>query len=42
MDRQAHWDNIYTTRDPQAVSWYRPHLDVSLTLLGDQIGRAHV
>lgn len=35
MDRQAHWDNIYTARDTQAVSWYRPHLDVSLTLLGD-------
>lgn len=30
---QAHWEEIYRTRSTQAVSWYRPHLDVSLALL---------
>ena len=33
MSHQAHWDNIYTTKDAQSVSWYRPHLDQSLALL---------
>lgn len=33
MGHQAHWDNIYTTKDAQSVSWYRPHLDQSLALL---------
>lgn len=32
MDR-AHWDQIYTTRGPDQVSWYRPHLDTSLALI---------
>ena len=30
---QAHWDEVYRTRSTQAVSWYRPHLEVSLALL---------
>jgi SAM-dependent methyltransferase len=30
---RAHWDAVYRSRAPQAVSWYRPHLDVSLELL---------
>lgn len=29
----AHWESIYATRPAQGVSWYRPHLDVSLALL---------
>lgn len=32
MDR-SHWDQIYTTRGPDQVSWYRPHLDTSLALV---------
>lgn len=32
-DRQAHWQRVYETRDPEAVSWFRPRLDVSLELL---------
>lgn len=27
---KKHWDNVYTTRAPEAVSWYAPHLSVSL------------
>jgi len=34
MDAQAHWEKIYTEKAPNAVSWYRPHLERSLTLIG--------
>lgn len=30
MDLQAHWQGVYTTKAPDAVSWYRPHLERSL------------
>ena len=33
MDAQAHWEKIYTEKAPNAVSWYRPHLEKSLTLI---------
>jgi len=33
MDPKAHWDNVYRTRKPGEVSWYRPHLEVSLELI---------
>lgn len=33
MDRQSHWQGIYTTRSIDQVSWYRPHLDSSLALI---------
>lgn len=33
VDRRGHWDRVYATRPADAVSWYRPHLDVSLELL---------
>jgi len=39
IDRQAHWQRVYETRDPEAVSWFRPQLDVSLELL-EQAGLA--
>lgn len=32
-DRRAHWRNVYQTRSVDSVSWYRPHLEVSLQLL---------
>lgn len=32
-DRHAHWQNIYRTRRTDSVSWFRPHLEVSLNLL---------
>jgi SAM-dependent methyltransferase len=32
-DRQAHWQQVYQTKASDAVSWYRPHLEVSLQLL---------
>jgi len=33
MDARPHWENIYTTKAPDAVSWYRPHLETSLELI---------
>lgn len=33
MDAQAHWEKIYTEKAPNAVSWYRPHLETSLALI---------
>jgi len=33
MDSQTHWENIYSTKAPDAVSWYRPHLELSLELI---------
>jgi 2-polyprenyl-3-methyl-5-hydroxy-6-metoxy-1,4-benzoquinol methylase len=33
MDAQAHWETVYNTKAPDAVSWYRPHLETSLALI---------
>ena len=33
MDTRSHWEKIYTTRAPEQVSWYRPHLETSLALI---------
>jgi len=30
---QQHWDKVYGTKAPNQVSWFRPHLELSLTLL---------
>jgi len=33
MDSQTHWEKIYTEKAPNAVSWFRPHLETSLELI---------
>ena len=33
MDSKTHWETIYTKKAPEAVSWYRPHLETSLALI---------
>jgi len=33
MDSQTHWERIYKEKAPDAVSWYRPHLETSLDLI---------
>jgi ubiquinone/menaquinone biosynthesis C-methylase UbiE len=33
MDPEAHWEKVYRTKQPTEVSWYRPHLEVSLQLI---------
>ena len=30
MDTRTHWEKVYTTKAPDQVSWYRPHLETSL------------
>src|ERR1019366_1613353 len=33
MNTQSHWESIYGSKAPDAVSWYRPHLELSLDLI---------
>src|ERR1700748_2014145 len=33
MREASHWDKVYLTRSPESVSWYRPHLELSLNLI---------
>lgn len=33
MDAKKHWENIYATKAPDRVSWYRAHLETSLALI---------
>ena len=35
IDRRTHWQNVYRTKRVDAVSWYQPHLNVSLQLLAE-------
>ncbi len=33
MDVQQHWERIHSTKAPDRVSWFSPHLDTSLSLI---------
>jgi SAM-dependent methyltransferase len=33
MDAKAHWEKVYSSEAPEAVSWYRLHLETSLGLI---------
>ncbi len=33
MNAQEHWEHIYATKAPDQVSWYSPHLNISLELI---------
>jgi 2-polyprenyl-3-methyl-5-hydroxy-6-metoxy-1,4-benzoquinol methylase len=33
MDARVHWEKVYTTKAPDQMSWYRPHLETSLALI---------
>jgi SAM-dependent methyltransferase len=33
MDARSHWEQVYATKEPQQVSWFRPHLERSLELI---------
>jgi ubiquinone/menaquinone biosynthesis C-methylase UbiE len=33
MDVRTHWERVYKTKAPDAVSWYRSHLETSLALI---------
>ena len=30
---KTHWEQVYTTKATDQVSWYRPHLEISLSLI---------
>ncbi len=32
-DPSTHWENVYATRPSDRVSWYRPHLELSLSFI---------
>jgi SAM-dependent methyltransferase len=32
-DPQSHWETVYRTKQPTEVSWYRPHLEISLEVI---------
>ena len=38
MNPRAHWEKVYRTKQPTEVSWYRPHLEVSLQLIEEGAG----
>ena len=44
MDPKSHWENVYRTKQPTEVSWYRAHLDLSLKLIEEAAGSrdAHI
>jgi len=33
MESKSHWEQVYKTKAPDAVSWYAPHLETSLKLI---------
>lgn len=33
MDNKEHWEKVYGSKAPDAVSWYAPHLETSLNLI---------
>ena len=35
MSNQTHWETVYLNKAVEEVSWYRPHLEVSLRLIAD-------
>jgi 2-polyprenyl-3-methyl-5-hydroxy-6-metoxy-1,4-benzoquinol methylase len=34
VDTKSHWEKVYAGKTPEGVSWYRPHLETSLALIG--------
>ena len=37
MSAREHWEAVYESKAPDQLSWYRPHLELSLQLI-DQVG----
>ena len=33
MGEQEHWEKVYSTKAPNEVSWFRPHLETSIALI---------
>jgi len=37
VDPKEHWEKVYRTKQPTEVSWYRPHLEISLELIEEAV-----
>ena len=35
MDRSVHWEGVYRSKRHSEVSWYRPHLEISLRMIAE-------
>lgn len=33
MQNKDHWENVYSTKAPDGVSWFQPHADMSMRLI---------
>src|SRR5579863_1719982 len=33
MNTQLHWEKVYDTKAPDEVSWFRPHLETSMSFI---------
>jgi len=44
VEPSKHWENVYRTKRPDELSWYRPHLETSLKLIEDAVANrdAHI
>lgn len=44
VEAKHHWESVYQTKHPTEVSWYRPHLEISLQLIEDAVASrdAHI
>ena len=40
LETKTHWEKVYNTKSPDRVSWYRPHLEVSLALVERAAGES--
>jgi len=37
VDPKLHWEKVYRARRPTEVSWYRPHLEISLRMIEEAV-----
>jgi len=44
VEPRQHWERVYRTKRPTEVSWYRPHLEISLQLIEEAVANrdAHI
>jgi len=44
VEARQHWESVYRTKRPTEVSWYRPHLEISLQLIEEAVANrdAHI
>lgn len=37
MSQRAHWEQVYSTRSPDELGWYEPHLEISLEWIKEMV-----